>query len=49
MSTGYHTPLSPGRIAYKELRKISPEAVLEYLRTNHDIAQNNTYWTLTQY
>jgi hypothetical protein len=40
MRTGPRTSLFEGRIDYKELRKINPEAarkaVLEYLKTNED-------------
>jgi len=45
MRLGPHTSLASGRIDYKQLREISPEAarkaVLEYLRTN----KGNIYQT----
>jgi transposase-like protein len=44
MKAGRLTSLLPGRIDYKQLRKVNPEAarfaVLEYLKTNdHNVSQ----------
>jgi len=52
MRTGHHTHLSEGRIDYKELRKINPEAartaVSEYLKTNPNISQTARMFSITR-
>ena len=52
MRTGHHTHLSEGRIDYKELRKINPEAartaVLEYLKTNPNISETARMFSIAR-
>jgi len=53
MKSGRHTSLPGGKIDYKQLRKINPEAarraVIEYLKTNgHNISQTALVFGITR-
>jgi transposase len=53
MKSGRHTSLPGGKIDYKQLRRINPEAarraVIEYLKTNgHNIAQTALVFGITR-